>query len=158
MQVLAINSSYRAQAFKAHEQQNYENPINRKTEKKLAVLSSVGGSFLAGTAAMGLATAIQAKPLNALKNWKLPALVGVAVAAIGLAVTLPAKLYNTKVGSFTREKEMDVFSRDRAAKSNILGAVNENISDENVPLEEKINNYVRVQMANSGSGMVIANA
>ena len=72
-----------------------------------------------------------------------------------MALTLPAKLYNTKVNAFTREKEMDVFSRDRELKSNILEEVNNEVKDEDVDLDQKINHYTTVQMANKGQGVMI---
>jgi hypothetical protein len=71
---------------------------------------------------------------------------------------LPAKLYNTKVNAFTREKEMDVFSRDRELKSNIMEEVDKEVKDEDVSLDQKINHYTTVQMANNGNGVMIKGA
>lgn len=131
--------------------QTYENPVNRKTERGLAVLGTVGGSALVGTIAAGLTTC-------ATKGWKKPTAVGVAAAALTLLLTLPSKLYNTKVNAFAKEKEMDVFSRDRDAKSNMLEQINEQVQDKSVPLEEKIANYTKVQMANNGKGVLLQSA
>ena len=75
-----------------------------------------------------------------------------------MALTLPAKLYNTKVRAFTREKEMDVFSRDRELKSNIMEQIDKEVKDEDVSLDQKINQYTSVQMANNGNGMLIKGA
>ena len=131
--------------------QNYENPVNRKTERKLAVLGTVGASAIVGSVAAGLTSC-------ASKGWKAPAAVGVAAAALTLLLTLPSKLYNTKVNAFAKEKEMDVFSRDRDAKSNMLEQINEQVKDKEVPLEEKIANYTKVQMANNGKGILLQGA
>ena len=85
-------------------------------------------------------------------------MIGLAVMAATMALTLPAKLYNTSVRAFTREKEMDVFSRDRELKSNLLTEVDKEVKDEEVPLEEKINHYATMQMATNGSGLLIKGA
>lgn len=145
MKVLPI--SVATPKFKGGE---YENPINRKTERKLAILGSIGGSVAVGVIGGGLATVFTNS-----RNYKLPAVVGAAVAAIGLALTLPSALYKAKVGSFAREKEMEVFSRERAASSNIFDGLNQQIKSDDVPLEQKINNYMKVQAGNKGTGTVI---
>lgn len=84
--------------------------------------------------------------------------IGAAAGLITMALTLPSKLYNTKVNAFTREKEMDVYSRDRELKSNIMDEVNKEVKDEDVDLDQKINHYTSVQMANNGNGMLIKGA
>ncbi len=129
----------------------YENPVNRKTERNLAVLSSVGGSVAAGAIGAGVTTLFK-------KGWKVPGIVGGIVAAATLLLTLPAALYKTKVSSFTHEKQMDAFSREKDATSNILEQVNEQIKDEFVPLSEKVKNYSQVQMANNGKGALVTTA
>lgn len=131
----------------------YENPINRKSEKKLAVWGSIGGSTILGATAAGLTTCLTEKGSKN-RGWKIGG-VGVAAALAYLAITLPAKLYNTKVNAFAREKEMDVFSRDRDLKSNIMEEVNKEVKDEDVSLDQKINHYTSVQMANKGNGMIV---
>lgn len=142
MRISAVNG------YQTNFKQNYENPINRKTEKGLTVLASVGSSAIVGSIAAGLTTC-------AAKGWKLPAGVGALAAAVTLLLTLPKKLYDTKVNAFAKEKEMDVFSRDRDAKSNMLEQINEQVKDENVSLKEKVDNYTKVQMANNGKGVLL---
>ena len=73
-------------------------------------------------------------------------------------LTLPAKLYDRSVKSFVREKEMDVFTRDRELKSNILTEVDKEVKDEDVSLDRKLNHYTSLQMANNGKGMLIKGA
>lgn len=130
----------------------YENPINRKTEKNLAILGAVGTSAVVGATA-GLLTTCVTK-----KGWKIPGAVGVAAAAATLLLTLPSKLYNTGVKAFAREKEMNVFSRQKDAQSNIYGAINDEIKDESVSLEDKINHYSTVKMADNGNGVMVKGA
>ncbi len=142
--------------FTGNDKNEYENPINRGTEKGLAILGSVGGSTLAGLTAAGIGSCfIKAGTKN--RAFKLTG-IGAAIGLITMALTLPAKLYDTKVRAFTREKEMDVFTRDRELKSNILGEVNKEVQDEDVDLDTKINHYTTVQMANNGKGLLVKGA
>ncbi len=160
MQVQAINNfNYRASAkpnFTSKDKNGYENPISRGTEKGLAIWGSLGGSALVGVTAAGIASCFMKEGFKA--NKKLLGGIGAIAMIATMALTLPAKLYNTKVRAFTREKEMDVFSRDRELKSNIMEEVNNEVKDENVDLDQKINHYTSVQMANNGSGLLVKGA
>jgi len=113
----------------------YENPVNRKAERNLAVLGSIGGSALVGASAFGITSCLSS-------NRKLQGAVGLLAAGIALALTLPSKIYNTKIGAFVREKEMDVFSRQKEAQKNIYEDINNEIKDEDVSLDEKIKRYL----------------
>lgn len=152
MQISAINRCCPKPQFTS-QKNSYENPINRKTEKGLAIWGSIGGSALVGATAAGIGSCfIKSGVKN--RGLKLGG-IGAAAGLLTLALTLPEKLYDTKVRAFTREKEMDVFSRDRELKSNILEEVDNEVKDENVSLDQKINHYTSVQMANKGNGMLI---
>ncbi len=131
----------------------YENPIDRKKEKNLAILSSAGASAAIGAATAGIATCFiqETSSHRYLKAGGIGAIIG----TIALLLTLPSKLYNTKVGSFTREKEMDVYSRDKEVEKNLLTELDKNVKDEQTPLSEKINNYATIQMAKNGSGVLV---
>lgn len=155
MQVSAINRCCPKPQFTS-QKNGYENPINRGTEKGLAIWGSIGGSALVGATAAGIGSCfIKSGAKN--RALKLSG-IGVAAGLLTMAITLPAKLYNTKVRAFTREKEMDVFSRDRELKSNIMEEVDKEVKDEDVSLDQKINHYTSVQMANNGNGMLIKGA
>ncbi len=155
MQIQAINCSNCPKPRFAGKQ-GYENPINRNTEKNLAIWTSLGASSLVGASIAGIGSCfIQQGAKN--RGWKLGA-IGAAAGLITLALTLPSKIYNTKVNAFAREKEMDVFSRDRDLKSNIMEEVNKEVKNEEVSLDDKINHYTSVQMANNGNGMLIKGA
>ena len=131
----------------------YENPINRKTEKGLTVLQSVGSSVLVGGVAFGVASFLI--PQATKMRYGKAGIIGAALGAVSLLLTLPANLYNTKRRAFVREKEMDVFSRDRELKSNMLEQIDDEVKDEDVSLDKKIDHYTQVQMANNGKGMMI---
>ena len=130
--------------------QQYENPINRGTERNLAILSSVGISALIGTI---VGCASSAFFTDGTKKWPIIAGIGTALGALGLI--LPSKLYNTKVRAYTREKEMDVFSRQKTAQNNIYEDINGEIKDDDVSLDTKINHYTTVKMADNGNGVMI---
>ncbi len=155
MQISAINRCCPKPQFTA-KRNGYENPIDRKTEKGLAIWGSIGGSALLGATAAGIGSCFIEKGAKG-RGWKLGA-IGAAAGLITMALTLPAKLYNTKVNAFAREKEMDVFSRDRELKSNIMEEVDKEVKDEDVSLDQKISHYTSVQMANNGNGVMIKGA
>lgn len=140
------NVNFKAQTFK---QQHYENPINRTTERNLAILSATGVSTFAGLVAGG------ATLLFGTKGYKWPLGVGIAAALATLGLTLPPKLYNAKVNAYARDKEMDVFSRQKTAQNNIYEDINDEIKDEDVSLDKKINHYATVKMADNGSGVMV---
>lgn len=158
MKISAISTNCQKPYFTSNEKDNsgYENPISRKTESKLAVWGSIGGSVLAGATAAGIGSCFikSDAPHRAMKLGGIGTVVGLVL----MALTLPAKLYDTKVRAFTREKEMDVFTRDRELKANIMDEVNKEVKNEDIDLDQKINHYATVQMANNGNGMLIKGA
>ncbi len=154
MAIPAISSiSCRGLSFgnKNLDKDGYENPVNRKTERNLAALSTVGWSALIGVTAGGLTSCVS-------RGWKIPTGAGVAATAISLLLMLPSKLYNRKLSAFAREKEMDVFSRQKDAQANIYNDINNEIKNEDVSLDEKINHYATVKMADNGKGLMIKGA
>ena len=156
MKISAISFNQPNASFCSKKDSNYENPVNRTTEKGLAIWGSIGGSALAGVTAAGIGSCfIKTGAKN--RALKLSG-IGAAVGILTMALTLPAKLYNTKLRAFAREKEMDVFSRDKELKSNILEEVDKEVKDEDVDLDQKINHYTTVQMANNGQGILVKGA
>ena len=156
MQISAINSCNCPKPQFTSKRNGYENPINRSSERNLAIWGNVGAGVLAGGIGAGIGSFF-IKEGTKNRAWKIGG-IGTAVALAYMALTLPAKIYNTKVNAFTREKEMDVFSRDRDLKSNIMEEVNKEVKDEDVSLDDKINHYTSVQMANNGNGVLIKGA
>ena len=154
MNIQAIKSYSPKVNFSSNgEKPQYENPVNRKTEKGLTIWGSIGTGALVGATAGGIATCFIKE--TAKHRYAKAGFIGLAVMAATMALTLPAKLYKTKVNAFTREKEMDVYSRDKELKSNLLTEVDKEVKNEDVPLEEKINHYATMQMASNGSGLLI---
>ena len=155
MYISAINCC-RPQPRFTSQSKDYENPINRRTEKGLTIWTSVGASALVGALGAGIGSCFFDQGIKN-RGWKIGG-IGLAAGLITLALTLPSKLYNTKVNAFAREKEMDVFSREKDLKSNIMEEVNKEVKDEDVSLDEKINHYTTVQMANNGNGLLVKGA
>lgn len=129
----------------------YENPVSRETEKNLAILSASAGSAVAGAVAWGAMKFLSKKGSNA------PVWVGIAAALGTLAITLPPALYNRKVSAFVKQKEMDVFTRDRSLKSSLTEEVDKEVQDMNVSLDKKLDDNLKLQMANRGGALGIAN-
>lgn len=159
MQVSKINFSNVNPNFKSR-QPEYENPISRRAERNLAIWSSLGGSAVAGVVVGGLTTTLL--PLaegekRTLKNSKWAIATGAAAMLISLAFSLPSKIYNTKVNAFVKQKEMEVFSRDRDLKSNLTEQVNEEVKKDDVSLDKKLDDNLKLQMANKGNALGIAN-
>ena len=117
----------------------YENPINRGTEKGLAIWGAIGGSAIVGATAAGIGSCFIKSGAKS-RGLKLGG-IGAAAGLLTLALTLP-----------------DVFSRDRELKSNIMEEVDKEVKDEDVSLDQKISHYTSVQMANNGNGMLIKGA
>lgn len=164
MNVGKINLSTQKYSSSIGFKSEYENPVSRGTERNLAVLSSVTGSLVAGAVIYGLSSCLvktepmAEKTLSAFfKAKKLPLGIGAAAAAIALLVTLPAKLYNTNVNAFVKQKEMDVFSRDRDLKSNLTEQVGQEVKDPEVNLDKKLDDNLKLQIANRGGAIAIAN-
>lgn len=144
---------------------NYENPVSRRSEKNLAIWGSLCGSVVTGIFAGGLTSFIsKTEPIEGkfsigkfVRAKKIPVIVGAAAAAVMLLVTLPAKIYNTKVNAFVKQKEMDVFSRDRNLKTNLTEEVDKEVQDPDVSLDKKLDDNLKLQMANRGAAIGIAN-
>lgn len=156
----AVNSNLQVVNFKGTEE--YENPVSRGTERNLAILASTAGSTVLGAIVFGIVSSVfshkTAKEAGGfLKAYKLPLGLGLAAAAVSMLITLPAKLYNTKVNAFVKQKEMDVFSRDRELKSNLTEEVHNEVKDPEVSLDKKLDDNLKLQMANRGSAIGIAN-
>lgn len=125
----------------------YENPVNRETEKNLAILTSLGTSAAVGVIIGGLTSLFSKRP----KTWGF-------IAGLGsLAVTLPSAVYNRKVSAYVKQKEVDVFSRDRNLKTNLIEEVDKEVQNPQVSLDKKLDDNLKLQMANRGAAVGLAN-
>lgn len=127
---------------------SYENPISRKKEKALATLSVIGGSAVLGAVVGGLVSCLKI-------GTKKSALIGVGTAVVTAALALPSKLYNTAVNAFAREKEMDVYSRDKELKSALTEEVHKEVLDPEVSLDKKLDDNLKLQTANRAQALLV---
>ena len=71
------------------------------------------------------------------------------------ALALPSKLYNTAVNAFAREKEMDVYSRDKELKSALTEEVHKEVLDPEVSLDKKLDDNLKLQTANRAQALLV---
>ena len=143
-----INNMAPMPVIRRQNKPEYENPVNRNTERNLSILSVAGQSAVVGLAGAGLTSFVT-------KGWKAPAAIGALAASLTTLFLLPSKLYNTKVNAFAKEKEMDVFSRQKEAQANIYQDINKEVKDKDIDLDDKVNHYAKVAMADNGKGMMV---
>lgn len=163
--VACVNNNYsNVLPLKGNSKSNeYENPVSRSTERNLSILSTFCGASVVGLVVGGLATFLKHPEMTekSFKGfttaYKMPILAGLAAMATTLVITLPAKIYNTNVNAFVKQKEMDVFSRDRNLKTNLTEEVDNEVQDDKVSLDKKLDDNLKLQMANRGSAIGIAN-
>lgn len=153
--IKAYSFNSRAQNFKGNTENNneqrYENPVNIKTERNLAVLSSVGTSLVTGAVSAGITSVLKgSSPLK-----KVPLLVGAATGLITLAFTLPSKLYHTKINATVNKKEMDVYTVDKELKKDLAKEVHTEIQNENTSLDDKLNYNMKWQMGNRAQASAV---
>ena len=134
-------------------QDEYYNPVSVKTERNLAILSSVGTSGVVGAVVAGIVSALKNEDTKLFS--KVPILAGIAAAAGTLALTLPSSLYHTKVNATVKEKEMDVFTRDKELKKDLTKEVHDAVKDPEVSLDDKLNHNLKLQAGNRASTLGI---
>lgn len=137
--------------FKGAKEENneYYNPVNVGTERKLAVLSSVGVSAVAGAISAGLTSVLRGE----MPYKKIPLITGAVAALATLALNLPSKLYHTKVNATVKQKEMDVFTADKELKKDLTREVHTEVKDPEVSLDKKLDDNLKLQLANRGSAV-----
>lgn len=140
---------YNFKGENSKEKNEYYNPVNPKTEKKLAMLTSAGTAAVIGTLCTGAVSVLTAqKPLK-----KVPLFAGLAGALASLAFMLPSKLYHTNVNATVKQKEMDVFTADRELKKDLTRDVHEEVRDPEVSLDKKLDDNLKLQLANKASAV-----
>lgn len=145
-----INQSFKSQNNDFSQERKYENPVNRKLEYFTAVIPPAAGSALLGTAVGYVVSNLTKK-----KNVGLISGIATAIAAGALSIT--TALYKANIGAVIKEKQMDVFTRERSAATTIAEKLDEQASqDEN--LDNVVNNYAKFQVGNKGGAGLILNA
>ena len=111
-----------------------ENPVNRNTERRLAVMNAGGISAVTGAVTTAIARSYTS-------TWKHAALFGLGAAAVTMMFVCPRFLYKSGITSFAKEKEMDVFSKEKEVQKKLLTDVNEAIDEHSEDLPDKLENY-----------------
>ena len=122
MKVSAITNRCPKPCFTS-EKQEYENPVNRKTERNLTVLQASGVSLIAGVTAGGIASCL----IKEGAKHKVPISVaaGAAVGILTAVLTLPAKLYDRSVKSFVREDyEIEKMKKEKIIDEKTILVIN----------------------------------
>lgn len=114
------------------------NPVNKKMETRLAILNAGGIS-----AAMGALTTIVSRSYTT--SWKSAGLFGLSAAAITMLFVCPRFLYKSGINSYTKEKEMDVFTKEKEVQKKLLTDVDDAIENHPEVLRDKIENYSKTR-------------
>ncbi len=155
--IKAYSFNNRAQSFKGNTENNneqrYDNPVNIKTERNLAILSSVGTSLCAGAIGAGITALLKGEGCKIYS--KLPLLIGAAAGLITLALSLPTKLYHTKINATVNKKEMDVYTVDKELKKDLAKEVHAEIQNEDTSLDDKLRYNMQWQMGNKANASAV---
>ncbi|MDD3014709.1 MAG: hypothetical protein PHC34_13495 [Candidatus Gastranaerophilales bacterium] len=127
---------------------DYQNPVSKGWEYFSASIVPVITSTIA---AVGAGFLFKKEGEKALLNKKVAAGVGLAT----LALTLPIALYHRSVSAFAKTKEMDVFSRAKSAETSLSEQIDQEARNEDVPLDESINHYMKFQIGKQGGGAIV---
>ena len=97
-----------------------DNPVNRKLEKRLAILNAGGISAVAGALTTAIARSYTA-------SWKNAGMFGVGAALVTMMFICPRFMYKSGINSYKKEKELDVFTKEKEVQKKLLTDVNEAI-------------------------------
>ena len=125
-------------AFRSSHPSFHENPVDKKMETRLAILNAGGIS-----AAMGALTTIVARSYTA--RWKNAAWFGLCAAAVTMLFVCPRFLYKSGINSYTKEKELDVFTKEKEVQKKLLVDVDDAIENNPEVLQEKLENYSKTK-------------
>ena len=116
----------------------YKNPVNRKVEKRLAILNAGGLSAVAGAL-----TTVIARTYTA--SWKNATSFGVGAGLVTMMFICPRFLYKSGINSYKKEKELDVFTKETEVQKKLLLDVNEAIDKHYDNLGDKLENYSKAK-------------
>ena len=84
----------------------FQNPVNRQTEKRLAILNAGGISVATGAVTTAIARSYTS-------SWKHASWFGLGATAITMLFVCPRFMYKSGIKSYTKEKELDVFTKEK---------------------------------------------
>ncbi len=112
----------------------YENPVNRKMEKKLALLNAGGLSVVTGAL-----TTVIARSYTS--SWRHAGGFGAVATGVAMMFLAPRFLYKSKINSYAKEQEMDVFTREKEVQKKLLSDVNDAIDTHKNNIQDKVEIY-----------------
>ena len=115
-----------------------DNPVNRKLEKRLAILNAGGISAVAGALTTAIARSYTA-------SWKNAGMFGVGAALVTMMFICPRFMYKSGINSYKKEKELDVFTKEKEVQKKLLTNVNEAIDHGDSELNVKLENYSKAK-------------
>jgi len=127
-----------------NKEKQYENPVNKNMEYFSASIVPIVTSLAVAAGAHILAET------NKNKN--------AFIFGLGaLMLTLPVALYKRSVSAFAKTKEMDVYSREKAAETTLSGKIDQKANDDNVKLDDAINSYTKFEIGRQGKAIGVVN-
>ena len=120
--------------FKGQFSDSERNPVNRKMERRLAILNAGGISAVAGAL-----TTVIARSYTS--NWKHAGFFGTAAGIATMLFVCPRFLYRSGIKSYAKEKEMDVFTNEKEVQKKLLNDVSDAIDEHRPDLHDKLDNY-----------------
>ncbi len=112
----------------------YGNPVSRKTERRLAIMNAGGLSVVAGAVVTAVGRSFTS-------SWKSAGLIGVGAGVLSMGFLCPHLLYKSDIKSYAKEKEMEVFTKEKEIQKKLLTDVNDAIDEHDPELHDKIENY-----------------
>ena len=115
-----------------------DNPVNRKLEKRLAILNAGGISAVAGALTTAIARSYTA-------SWKNAGMFGIGAGFVTMMFICPRFMYKSGINSYKKEKELDVFTKEKEVQKKLLTDVNEAIDHGVSELNVKLENYSKAK-------------
>ena len=115
-----------------------ENPINRKTERNLALINAGGISLVTGALTTMIARSYTS-------SWKNAIGFGLGATAITMMFVAPHFLYKSGIKSYTKEKEMDVFMREKEVQRKLLKDAKHAIEENDPNVHEILKDYSKTK-------------
>lgn len=121
---------------------DFKNPVNKRTEKRLAILNAGGVSV-----AMGAVTTAIARSYTS--SWKHASWFGLGAAAVTMLFVCPRFMYKSGINAYAKEKEMDVFTKEKEVQKKLLNDVDDAIEHHSEDLQDKLENYSKAKTADT---------
>ena len=117
---------------------NDKNPVNRRTEQNLALLNAGGVAAVTGAVTTAIARSYTS-------TWKHASGFGLGAAFVTMMFVAPRFLYKSGITSFTKEKELDIFTKEKEVQHKLLNDVNRAIDEHEPDLHEKLDGYSKTK-------------